>query len=78
MRHTVNLPKLGDTTEDVLVVEWTVEVGADVGEGDTLFTAETDKVDVEVPSPMSGRLLEQLVAEGDEVKVGAPVAVLES
>lgn len=78
MRHTVKLPKLGDTADSVLVVGWEATVGAPVEAGDTLFTAETDKLDVEVPAPIAGTVVERLVAEGDEVAVGMPVAVIES
>ena len=58
MRHTVKLPKLGDMTEGVLVVEWLVSAGDSIAAGDVLFRAETDKVDADVPSPISGTLVE--------------------
>jgi pyruvate/2-oxoglutarate dehydrogenase complex dihydrolipoamide acyltransferase (E2) component len=78
MRHTVKLPKLGDMTEGVLVVEWLVSDGDSITAGDALFRAETDKVDADVPSPISGTLVEKLVAEQDEVANGDPIAVITS
>lgn len=78
MRHTVKLPKLGDMTEGVLVIEWLVSDGDSITAGDVLFRAETDKVDADVPSPISGTLVEKLVAEQDEVENGEPIAVIVS
>lgn len=77
MRHTVKLPKLGDTADEVLVIQWVAAVGDELAEGDILFSAETDKIDVDVPCPVSGRLVERLVAEDDEVATGTPIAVVE-
>lgn len=78
MRSTVKLPKLGDTADEVLVREWLVEVGDDVATGDPLMSVETDKVEVDVPSPVTGRITEKLVTEDSEIAVGHPIAVIES
>ena len=78
MRFTVKLPKLGDTTEEVVVLEWLAEVGDAVTAGDDLLRVETDKVDSDVPSPVSGTLAEHLVAVDDEVSIGTPIAVIVS
>jgi pyruvate/2-oxoglutarate dehydrogenase complex dihydrolipoamide acyltransferase (E2) component len=78
VRVTVKLPKLGDTANEVVVIEWHVDVGAPVAEGDPLITVQTDKVDVEVPSPVSGTVKEQLVGADEEISVGTPIAILES
>ncbi len=77
MRHVVNLPKLGDTAADVVVLEWLVAEGDVVVEGDPLLSVETNKIDTEVPSPVSGRLVERLVSVDDEVATGAAIAVME-
>lgn len=78
MNHTLRMPKLGDATQEVVVETWEVEVGAVVEIGDVLMIVETDKVNAEVPSPIAGTLVEQLVEEGDEVAVGVPFAVFQS
>lgn len=78
MRHKIKMPKLGDTAGTVVIVEWSVDVGDKVAEGDTLVTVETDKVGADVPSPLAGTVVEHLVAPDDEVAVGAPIAIVES
>jgi 2-oxoglutarate dehydrogenase E2 component (dihydrolipoamide succinyltransferase) len=77
MRHEVKLPKMGDTTQVVVVNEWLVEPGAAVQAGQAILSVETDKVTAEVPSPLAGTLVEQLVRPEDEVDVGAPICVIE-
>lgn len=78
IRSKVKMPKLGDTVDEVLVIEWLVEPGAAVAVGDVILLVETDKVDAEVPAPVAGTLVEQLVQAEDEVATGAPIAVIES
>ncbi|HXQ47039.1 MAG TPA: biotin/lipoyl-containing protein [Caulobacteraceae bacterium] len=70
----VKLPVLGDTTKVAVIAEWLVDVGDRVEVGTPLMSVETDKVTVEVPSPVAGTLSERLVAEQDEVPIGAPIA----
>ena len=77
MRAQVKLPKLGDTANEVVVISWLVEPGGTVAAGDPLLTVQTDKVDVDVPSPLAGTVVEHLVGPDDEVAVGDPVAVVE-
>lgn len=78
MNHTLKMPKLGDATQEVIVETWEIEIGANVAVGDILMIVETDKVNAEVPSPVAGTLAEQLVAEGDEVPIGATFAVIQA
>lgn len=78
MRHTVTMPKLSDTGGDVVVLEWNVEVGGQVGQGEALLSVETDKVTADVPAPVGGTLVERLVEVDDEVGVGAELGVIEA
>ncbi len=78
MRHTVTLPRLGDTADDVVVLEFLAQVGDHVGQNDPVLRVETSKIDTEVVSPVSGTVLELLVEPGDEVAIGEPVAVIET
>lgn len=78
MRHKIKLPKLSDTGDEVLVSAWIATVGDQLAAGDPLISAETDKVEVDVPCPVAGRLVDQLVAVDDEITVGTPIAVIES
>lgn len=77
MRHTVKLPRLADTVDEVVVLSWSCEVGDTVAEGAPLMSVETDKIDTEVPSPIAGVLVEQLVAADDEIPTGTDIAVIE-
>jgi len=76
MRHTIKLPKMGDTTDSVVVLEWMVESGQAVESGNTLLRVETDKIDADVPSPITGVVAEQLVAVGEEVATGDHIVVI--
>ena len=72
----VRMPQLGETVMEGTIVQWFKQVGEEVAEDELLFEVSTDKVDSEVPSPMSGVLVEIVAAEGDIVEVGAVIAVL--
>ena len=72
------MPKLGETVDEVLILEWAVSVGDVVSPGDTLMTVETDKVEADLPSPVAGRVVELLVEIDDEVSVGTPVCTIET
>jgi len=74
----VKMPRAADTVDEVMVSEWVVAVGAAVAAGDPILRVETDKALVEVPSPVAGTLVEQLVAVDDEIATGTPIAVIES
>ena len=50
------MPKLGLTMEEGLILEWLVEEGAEVTEGTPVLIVQTDKVDTEVEAPASGHL----------------------
>ncbi|MGH7687774.1 MAG: biotin/lipoyl-containing protein, partial [Candidatus Dormibacteria bacterium] len=70
----VTLPAMGESVTEGTVARWVKAVGDTVREGETVVEVTTDKVDVEVPSPASGRLEEIVAAEGDTVEVGATLA----
>ena len=72
----VEMPQLGETVTEGTITRWFKQVGDQVAEDEPLFEVSTDKVDSEVPSPVSGTLTEILVAEGDTVDVGTKLAVV--
>src|SRR5690606_38315680 len=74
---TLLMPRLGETMEEGTIVRWLVAPGAAYARGDALLEIETDKTVAEVPALSDGRLVEQLVAEGARVAVGAPIATVE-
>ena len=78
MRHDVPLPRLGETVDEVVVLEWRVDVGEAVAEGDVLLVVETDKVDAEVPSPTAGTLVERRVEVGATLTTGDVVCVVDA
>jgi pyruvate dehydrogenase E2 component (dihydrolipoamide acetyltransferase) len=72
----VEMPQLGETVTEGTITRWFKQVGDQVAEDEPLFEVSTDKVDSEVPSPVSGTVTEILVAEGDTVDVGTKLAVV--
>jgi pyruvate dehydrogenase E2 component (dihydrolipoamide acetyltransferase) len=70
----IQMPQLGETVTEGTITKWFKQVGEQVAEDEPLFEVSTDKVDSEVPSPVSGVLSEILVPEGDTVDVGVVLA----
>src|SRR5690348_13254463 len=70
------MPQLGETVTEGTITRWAKQVGDQVAEDEVLFEVSTDKVDSEVPSPVSGYVSEILVPEGDTVDVGTKLAVI--
>ena len=77
MRTTLKMPKVGDAADEVVITELLVKAGDTIAEGQSLFVVETDKTQVEVPSPFAGTVVDVQVAAGDEVKTGAPTVTIE-
>lgn len=77
-RVEVTMPKMGESITEGTVISWHKKPGETVELDETLLEIGTDKVDTEVPSPAAGTLVEILVAEGDTVDVGTPLAILET
>lgn len=76
MAETVLLPRQGNTVESCIILEWKKKEGEEVAEGDVICEVETDKATFEVESTASGVLRKQLAAEGDDVPVLSPIAVV--
>ncbi|MDQ1400787.1 MAG: hypothetical protein QOE07_1377, partial [Acidimicrobiaceae bacterium] len=70
------MPQLGETVTEGTITKWLKQVGDQVAEDDVLFEVSTDKVDSEVPSPVTGYIAEILVSEGETVDVGTKLAVI--
>jgi len=71
MIEPVLLARLGDTVDEVVVLEWLVAVGDRVAAGDPLVRVETDKVEVDVEAPVGGIVVDHAVAVDDEVPTGS-------
>jgi 2-oxoglutarate decarboxylase len=63
-------PTGGESVTEGTVLEWSVKVGDSVSAGDTVVEISTDKVDMELPAPVSGTIVEILAQEGETVTVG--------
>ncbi len=77
MADEVRVPALGESVSEAVVGSWARSVGDAVQADDVLCELETDKINIEVPSPSSGQLREILVPEGSTVEVGAVLARIE-
>lgn len=78
MLHAVKMPKLGAAMTEGTLLEWAVEEGGYIEEGDELAVVEIEKTTAEVEAPVSG-LVKRLVAAPEEsVPVGGLIAVLGS
>ncbi|HKZ50661.1 MAG TPA: dihydrolipoamide acetyltransferase family protein [Dehalococcoidia bacterium] len=77
MRTTVAMPQVGESVVEGTIGKWLKRVGEWVDRYEPLVEIITDKVNVELPSPEPGRLVEILVPEGMTVPIGAELAVLE-
>ena len=78
MRNTIKLPRIAETTDEVVVMNIELRSGDEVELGQTLMEVETDKAVVAVPSPVGGRVVEVLVAPGDEIATGTPIMIVSS
>ena len=74
MATDVQVPALGESITEGTLAQWLKKPGEAVAADEPIASLETDKVSVEVPSPVAGVLAEQLVQEGDNVAVGAVIA----
>src|SRR5579875_3503347 len=70
----VQMPAMGDSVAEGTVLEWHKAEGDTIAADETLVEISTDKVDAEVPSPVSGTIVKLHAAEGDTVTVGAVLA----
>jgi pyruvate dehydrogenase E2 component (dihydrolipoamide acetyltransferase) len=72
------LPDLGEGLEGAEIVSWLVEEGATVARDQPLVAVSTDKAVVELPSPVAGRLGARRGVEGELIRVGEVIAVIEA
>ncbi|MFC4311453.1 dihydrolipoamide acetyltransferase family protein [Steroidobacter flavus] len=77
-RHVVKLPDLGEGTTSSEIVAWKVKVGDVIGEDDPMVEMSTDKAVVEMPSPVSGKVVSLGGQPGDQIAVGAELVVIET
>ncbi len=74
----VSMPQMGISVAEGTILEWRKRPGDWVEADESICDVSTDKVDVEIPSPASGRLERILVEPGETVSVGTPLAELDT
>src|SRR5213594_5275980 len=70
------LPDIGEGVHEGEIVKWLVKEGAPIKENDLMVEVMTDKVTVQIPSPVTGNVLRLLAKEGETVKVGTTIILL--
>ena len=76
MANQILVPSLGESVTEATVSKWLKQVGEEVDSDEPLVELETDKVNVEVPSPLAGTLSSIKVKEGDTVEVGSLLGIV--
>ena len=78
MVEKITVPTLGESITEATVSKWLKSKGEQVTADEPLVELETDKVNVEVPSPTNGVLGSISVKEGETVNVGALLGIVEA
>ena len=71
MSNQILVPSLGESITEATVSKWLKQIGEEVNSDEPLVELETDKVNIEVPSPSSGMLEKIAAGEGQTVEVGS-------
>lgn len=77
-KYQLLLPKMGESVAEATIIKWNKNPGDFIEADEAVMEIATDKVDSEVPSPVSGKLLQQLCSENEVVQVGSVIAVIET
>jgi 2-oxoglutarate dehydrogenase E2 component (dihydrolipoamide succinyltransferase) len=77
-KYQLLLPKMGESVAEATIIKWLKQPGDYIEADESVMDIATDKVDSEVPSPVSGTLVEQLYKVDDVVQVGAVIAVIDT
>lgn len=77
-KFELKLPKMGESVAEATITNWLKNVGDKIEMDEAVLEIATDKVDSEVPSEVSGVLVEQLFGKDDVVKVGQTIAIIET
>ena len=78
MATTIKMPQLGESVTEGTIERWLVKEGDTVEQYDPLFEVVTDKVNAEVPAEIAGKVTKILIADGETVAVGTPVAEIDA
>ena len=78
MAQTIELPQVGESVVEGTIGKWLKQPGDNIARYEPLVEVVTDKVTMEVPSPVDGALLKILAQEGETIPMGAPIAEVET
>ena len=78
MKFEMLMPKMGESITEGTILKWLVSVGDPVIKDATILEISTDKVDSEIPAPVSGVISNFIAQEGDTVDVGSVIAEIET
>ena len=78
MLHEIIVPELAESTVEATVATWIKKDNEVVSKGDVIIELDTDKVSLEIVSPADGQIKKILKQEGEIVKVGSPIAIIDS
>jgi len=77
-KFELKLPKMGESVDEATLIAWLVEIGDTIEIDDGVLEIATDKVDTELPSEVTGVLVEKLFEVDDTIKVGQTIAIIET
>lgn len=77
-RTELKVPQIGESVATAFIAQWFKKPGEYVQEGESIMEVDSDKASLEVPSPVSGVVLELVADEGDEVGVGSTIAWIDT
>ncbi len=76
MPIAIEMPKMTDTMEEGVLVEWSVEEGDNIAAGDVIAQVETDKATMDVEAYDDGILLKKIAKQGDSLPIGGLIAII--
>ena len=77
-KEKIILPAMSDQMTEAELLKWNIEEGSDVNKGDVIAEISTDKVDMDLDSPFTGKVTKLLVEEGSVINVGEVLAEVET
>jgi len=76
--YKITMPEMGQAIKEAKISNWCKTTGENIQEDEILFEITTDKEESEIPSPVSGKLVKINFEEGEVVKVGQVIGVIET
>ena len=78
MKYDMVMPKMGESITEGTIIKWLKQIGDVVEKDEIVLEISTDKVDSEIPTPVSGKIVEFLANENDTIEVGKVIAKIET